>query len=180
VCGVSAMALGATSAGRPKAARAAIMGKHFRASGVLAVAVLGFGPVLAQTPESKVPRSLPMPSLSAPPSPQRVPSTTAQQRTAYEAAFQETLQRPSDPDILAGFAALAVQVGDMEGAISALERLLLIGGDHPEIKLELGVLYYRLGSKEAAAAYLEAVRTSSGASKKVRERAETFLKAVGR
>ena len=52
-----------------------------------------------------------------------------QQRAAYETAFQASLQRPSDPDTLARFAELAVQVGDIEGAISALERLLLIEGD---------------------------------------------------
>lgn len=103
-----------------------------------------------------------------------------QQRAAYETAFQASLQRPSDPDTLARFAELAVQVGDIEGAISALERLLLIEGDQPEVKLELGVLYFRLGSTDAAAMYLEAARASPEASKETRERAETFLKAAVR
>jgi tetratricopeptide (TPR) repeat protein len=103
-----------------------------------------------------------------------------QQRGAYEKAFQETLGKPSDPEALAKFAELAVGVGDIEGAISALERLLLIDSDQPEVKLELGVLYYRLGSNEPARAYLEAVRTSPSSSSETKARAETFLAAVKR
>ena len=53
------------------------------------------------------------------------------------------------------FAALAAQTGDLEGAISALERMLLINPDLPRVRLELGVLYYRLGSYEVARTYLE-------------------------
>jgi Flp pilus assembly protein TadD len=101
-----------------------------------------------------------------------------EQRAAYEKAFQETLGKPSDPEALAKFAELAVRVGDIEGAISALERLLLIDADQPEVKLELGVLYYRLGSTEPARAYLEAVRTSPSSSSETKARAETFLAAV--
>jgi Flp pilus assembly protein TadD len=54
-------------------------------------------------------------------------------------------------------------VGDIEGAISALERLLLIDANQPEVKLELGVLYYRLGSKEAALTSLEGALLAAGA-----------------
>ena len=98
----------------------------------------------------------------------------------YEAAFQLTLRKPADPAALAQFAAAAVKVGDIEGAISALERLLLVEADQPQVKLELGVLYFRLGSREAALAYFDAARLSSKATKAVRERAETFAKAAGR
>ena len=40
------------------------------------------------------------------------------------------------------------------------------------------VLYYRLGSKEAALTYLEGARSSPEASQQVRDRAEEFLKAA--
>src|ERR1700754_775575 len=50
-------------------------------------------------------------------------------RAAYDEAFKLSMQNPSDPPTLAKFAELAIQVGDIEGAISALERLLLIDGD---------------------------------------------------
>ena len=97
-------------------------------------------------------------------------------RTAYDAAFKATLDKPSEPAVLIKFAELAVEFGDIEGAISALERLLLIDGDQPEVKLELGVLYYRLGSVEMARAYLEAARDSDSADDDIRKRADTFLK----
>jgi Tetratricopeptide repeat len=99
-------------------------------------------------------------------------------RAAYDKAFDESLDKPSDPDVLAKFAELAIQVGDVEGAISALERLLLLDGDQPDVKLELGVLYYRLGSTEAAKMYLDAARSSAEASNETKERASTFLQAA--
>jgi hypothetical protein len=99
-------------------------------------------------------------------------------RAAYDAAFEETLRKPADPTTLLRYAGLAVQVGNLEGAISALERLLLIDADQPKIKLELGVLYYRLGSYEASRSYLESARASPRASSETKERASQFLKEV--
>ena len=156
---------------------------------VIAV-VLACAPALAQTPASKAPRSLPMPATTPAPTATSAPATasptqkpaeaTPAERAAYDKAFQATLEKPSDPETLARFADLAVKVGDIEGAISALERLLLIDANQPEVKLELGVLYYRLGSKEAALTYLEGARSSPEASAQVRDRAEEFLKAARR
>ncbi|MDP2375858.1 c-type cytochrome biogenesis protein [Reyranella sp.] len=103
---------------------------------------------------------------------------TDAERKIYDLAFQETLRKPSDPATLVGFAEIAIKVGDLEGAISALDRLLLIDGDQPEVKLELGVLYFRLGSFEAARGYLEEVRSSQRASAALKERAAAFLKEV--
>jgi Flp pilus assembly protein TadD len=133
----------------------------------------------------------PQPALQSTP-PQSTPSSNSRQeakpaeqgsgtslRAAYDAAFQATLDNPSDPDVLVKFAELAVEFGDIEGAVSALERLLLIDDDQPEVKLELGVLYFRLGSKEAARMYLEAANKSSVASPETKERAEQYLKAEG-
>jgi tetratricopeptide (TPR) repeat protein len=101
-------------------------------------------------------------------------------RAAYDEAFKLSMQNPSDPPTLAKFAELAIQVGDIEGAISALERLLLIDSDQADVKLELGVLYYRLGSIEAARMYLESARASKQASTEVKERIDTFLKAMSK
>ena len=72
-------------------------------------------------------------------------------------------------------AKIAVTMGDVEGAISALERLLLVEGDQPEVKLELGVLYYRLGAVDVARAYLEQARDSELSTDDVRQRANTYL-----
>jgi len=101
---------------------------------------------------------------------------SAESRAAYDEAFQATLSDPGNLPKLLRFAELAVQIGDLEGAISALERLLLIDGDQPEVKLELGVLYFRLGSNEIARAYLTAARDTASASPDIKARANTFLR----
>ena len=46
------------------------------------------------------------------------------------------------------------------------------------MKLELGVLYYRLGSYETARTYLESARGSGLASPEVKDRASQYLKEV--
>jgi uncharacterized protein HemY len=96
---------------------------------------------------------------------------------AYDAALRQTLQTPSDPKALARFATIAVEIGDLEGAISALERLLLINGDLPDVRLELGVLYFRLGSFETARTYLRSAIASPNATTEIRDRANRYLKA---
>ena len=158
----------------------------------IVLALLCSGPLLAQQ-NSGQPGSLAMPTgpLSGTPPPsastQQAPGPVGapsfkgpspERRAAYEQAFQLTMQNPSDPPTLAKFAEIAIEVGDIEGAISALERLLLIDGEQADVKLELGVLYYRLGSVDAARMYLEAALTSKQASAEVKERADTFLKAI--
>lgn len=101
---------------------------------------------------------------------------TPQLQAEYDAAFQETLKKPADPPTLMKYAELAVKVGNLEGAISALERLLLIDGDNPELMLEIGVLYFRLGAFEPSRGYLEGAQASRRASPEIKQRAAAFLK----
>src|SRR5690349_23518474 len=96
----------------------------------------------------------------------------------YDAAFQEMLRQPANLDVLFKFASLASQTGDLEGAISALERMLLINPNLPRVRLELGVLYYRLKSYEVAQTYLEGVMKSPNLPADVRSRAEQFLAQI--
>jgi len=96
----------------------------------------------------------------------------------YDEAFQETLRKPADLDVLFKYASLASQTGDLEGAISTLERMLLINADLPRVRLELGVLYYRLASYEVARTYLETALKSPNIPPDVRSRAEQFLTQV--
>ena len=96
----------------------------------------------------------------------------------YDAAFQEMLRKPADLDVLFKFATIATQAGDLEGAISALERMLLINPNLPRVRLELGVLYYRLGSYEIARSYLEGALKSQALPPDVRSRAEQFMADV--
>ncbi|MBB1093676.1 hypothetical protein HUU61_20590 [Rhodopseudomonas palustris] len=72
----------------------------------------------------------------------------------YDALFKEMYQRPTDLDISFKFAHQAVERGDYEAAIGALERMLFFNSDLPRVKLELGVLYFKLASYEIARGYL--------------------------
>jgi thioredoxin-like negative regulator of GroEL len=96
----------------------------------------------------------------------------------YDAAFSQMMSKPGDPESAVKYAQLAVEVGDMEGAVSALEGVLMQDADQPEVELELGVLYYRMGSTDAARAHLEAARKSRQASAVTRTRATEYLKAL--
>ena len=105
-----------------------------------------------------------------------VPSSELKQQ--YDAAFKETLNKPADLDVLFRFASLATQTGDLEGAISALERMLLINPDLPRVRLELGVLYYRLGSYEVARTYLDTALKSPSLPADVRGKAQEYLAEI--
>jgi tetratricopeptide (TPR) repeat protein len=96
----------------------------------------------------------------------------------YDAAFQEMLRQPANLDVLFKFATLASQTGDLEGSISALERMLLIDPNLPRVRLELGVLYYRLGSYEVARTYLEIALKAPNLPPDVRERAQKFMAEI--
>jgi len=102
-------------------------------------------------------------------------SESASLQQQYDEAFQETLRQPANLDVLFNFATLAAKTGDLEGAVSALERMLVINPDIPRVRLELGVLYYRLGSYETARTYLETALASPALPPEQRERAEHFM-----
>lgn len=98
----------------------------------------------------------------------------------YDAAFAAMLADPANLDKTFAYAALAAQVGDLEGAVSALERMLLIDPNLPRVQLELGVLYYRLGSYGAARSYLESALQAPNMPPEVRERAERFMAEIAK
>lgn len=97
---------------------------------------------------------------------------------AYDAAFRNMFEDPGDLDKAFAFALLAIRLGDYEGAIATLERMLLIEPDLPRVKMELGVLYFRLKSFQVAKGYLEQVRDDPTAPDPVKERVAEFLESI--
>ena len=93
----------------------------------------------------------------------------------FEAAFQQMLADPANLDKTFGYAELAIQVGDYEAAISALERMLLFNPDLPRVRLELGVLYFRLGSYAVARTYLMRAVEGENVPDDVRGRVAVYL-----
>lgn len=84
---------------------------------------------------------------------------TAAERAKLEARkaalFQQTLQNPANLDITFAYADAAARLGDNEAAVAALERMLLFNPNLPRVDLELGALYFRMGSYETSRTYFD-------------------------
>jgi hypothetical protein len=107
------------------------------------------------------------------------PASTVVQQD-YDALFQAMYQSPSDLDASFRFAREAVERGDYEAAIGALERMLFFNPDLPRVKLELGVLYFKLESYEIARGYfLDAIKGDS-APAEIRGQVMAYLSEIDR
>lgn len=96
-----------------------------------------------------------------------------------EQLFQQMLAQPDNLDIAFEYASLSVEAGDLEAAISTLERMLIYAPGLPRIQLELGVLYYRLGSYETARGYFEGA-TNGTAPPEVIDKVKIYFDAIDR
>ncbi len=76
-------------------------------------------------------------------------------RALYDDAFRATYNNPGDLQAVLDFAKVAALAGDLEGAIGALERVLIFNPDIAEVQFQLGRLYQALGSYDAAKLYLQ-------------------------
>lgn len=83
----------------------------------------------------------------------QAPDNSALQRQIDD-AFRQVLSTPGDLQIGLAYARLQVQAGNYEGAIAAMERMLLVPDAPASVRLELGILYFRLASYAMAEAYL--------------------------
>lgn len=97
---------------------------------------------------------------------------------AYNKAFQDLFGDPGNLDKSFRFAELAVLKGNYEAAITALERMLLVDPDLPRVRLELGVLYFRIGSYQISRTYLQRVKESPDVPPEVLGRVQAFLDEI--
>jgi hypothetical protein len=97
----------------------------------------------------------------------------------YEALFRRVLREPANLDLSFRFAEMATRAGDYEAAIGALERMLFYKPDLPRVKLELAILYFRLGSYEMARSYFQGA-LAAGAPPEVTARVQPFLVEIDR
>jgi hypothetical protein len=72
-----------------------------------------------------------------------------------DALFQRMLRDPANLDVTFAYADVSARLGDYEAAVAALERMLLFNPNLPRVQLELGVLYYRMGSYGVARDYFD-------------------------
>ena len=79
----------------------------------------------------------------------------ATQKRNFDQLFQQMFDDPTDLDATFAFAKQATQRGDYEAAIGALERMLFFNPNLPRVRVELGALYFRIGSYEMARTYFK-------------------------
>ena len=93
-------------------------------------------------------------------------------------AFRQVLKTPASLDAGLKDARLLVAAGNYEGGVAALERLLLSPNPQPGIRVELAVLYYRLGSYEMAESLLRQALDDTRLEGEPRTLAQTLLRDV--
>lgn len=105
-------------------------------------------------------------------------STSTPKQSDIDQLFRNVLDNPASIDIRTKYATLLVQNGNYEGGIAALESLLLLPDAPATIRLELAVLYYRLGSYAIAQAYLQEALADARLDAKQKDDAQALLRDV--
>jgi tetratricopeptide (TPR) repeat protein len=107
------------------------------------------------------------------------PSERAELQAKEDQLFQRSLRDPGNLDIAFAYADAAAKLGDNEAAVSALERMLLFNPNLPRVQLELGALYFRMGSYDSARAYFERAAAANPPAD-VMERIQAYLAEISR
>jgi hypothetical protein len=106
--------------------------------------------------------------------------TDADLRAEADVLFKRLLVKPNDLDAAFRFSEIETKLGDYEAAIGALERMLFYNPNLPRVKLELGLLYFKLHSYEMARSYFNAAIASPDTPQDVRDQVAQFLLAIDR
>ena len=91
--------------------------------------------------------------------------------------FDSIIDDPTNLENLFNYANLSILVGDLEAAIGVFEQMLIYKPDLPRIKLELGVLYFRLGAFASAKSYLDDIENYDPP-QEVKEKVAVFLDQI--
>lgn len=112
------------------------------------------------------------------PGPVATPASIVQ--NDYDALFKQMFQNPSNLEISFKFAEQAAARGDYEAAIGALERMLFFNPNLPRVKLELGVLYFKLASWDLARGYFQDAIKGGDVPDDVRAQVNAYLAEIAR
>lgn len=94
--------------------------------------------------------------------------------------FAQMLRDPANLDVAFEYAALSVQAGDLESAISTLERMLIFAPGLPRLQFELGILYYRLEAYDTSATYFRTVAANPAVPPEIVAQVAEYLDAIER
>ena len=92
--------------------------------------------------------------------------------------FAKMFNDPDNLDLMYEYARTSVRLKDYEAAISTLERILIYRPDTPQVELELGAAYYRIGSYTIARFYFEEAKADPDAPEDLIARADAFLAEI--
>jgi hypothetical protein len=95
-----------------------------------------------------------------------------------QALLRQMIARPNDLDLAYSYAQLSAQAGDYEGAISTLERVLIYAPNAPRVELELGILYYQIGSYDVARSYFGTVLADPNVPASIRSQVDVYLQQL--
>ena len=98
-------------------------------------------------------------------------------RKERQAIFNELIEDPTNQGNLFKYANLSIILGDLEAAIGVFEQMLIYDPTLARIRLELGVLYFRLEAYAPAKLYLESVKDYDPP-EEVITKVESFLAAI--
>ena len=84
------------------------------------------------------------------------PAANAELVQRRDVLFRQTLKRPQDVALALDYVRACLALDDTEAAIGTLERLTFYRPDDPELKAQLGFLYYKLQSHGMARQYFDA------------------------
>jgi tetratricopeptide (TPR) repeat protein len=94
--------------------------------------------------------------------------------------FQQLLKDPKNVELTFRYAQAAVKSGNIEGAISSLERLLLLDRNFPGVKIQLAELYADIKSYNMAKTYLSQARTEPGVTAETLSRIDRVQSEIDR
>lgn len=95
--------------------------------------------------------------------------------------FRQMMKEPTDMKAALQYAKLSTKVGDLEAAISTLDRLVIFAPTLPRLKLDLGALYFRLGSfRQAELEFQRVLNSKARASEALKRKARRYLVAARR
>ncbi|MFD0987164.1 tetratricopeptide repeat protein [Methyloligella solikamskensis] len=106
------------------------------------------------------------------------PLTPAQIEQRRQAMLVEMMARPNDLDLAFEYVKLSKMVGDLEGAVSTLERMLIYQPNTPQIQLELGILYYKLGAYEVSRNYLQQAKVNPATPPEIAQQVQIYIEQL--
>jgi tetratricopeptide (TPR) repeat protein len=107
-----------------------------------------------------------------------VAAQQAELRQQQAEIYAQMLRAPDNPELMRAYAQVSLALNDTEAAISTLERALLYQPGDPQLLLEIGAAYFRIGSYPAAQYYLEEAKATGMLGPTAENQADRFLAAI--